>query len=222
MFALILAGTVLFGCGKSSSSRFYTLFPRQGAAASSRPLKVQVLRPVVPSYLERPELVYRRGPTRLELYPYDRWGAPLEELVSTTLVENLAQRLPESTIFPEQGSVADRSDVVVEVILQRFEATQGEVVELRGLVGVHWRQGEVTRTERHEIETPLGDPGARTMVARMSTVLGKLSDSIAGSIAAGSPAQAMETRIGRGAEFRGQASADRGQVRIDAHWPNLR
>lgn len=179
---ILLAGA----CAFSPNPDFYSLYPQPTRAAtpdSQHPLKVQVRRPGLPGYLERPHIVRRIDAGRIELAGNDRWGSPLEDMVSTTLAKNLAQRLPKSSVFTEGGSISTRADVVVETELQRFELAESGDLELIAQVALHWRDTpERSDLRRYEFaETPASQRTA-DVVEEMSILLARLSDAIAQSL----------------------------------------
>lgn len=179
---------LLCGCGSSPHQNFYTLYSEPGDATQDVALAIELRRPGMPGYLERPNLVRRGEGGRLDISGTDRWGTDLDDLVAATLTQNLTQRLPRSTIYTESGAISSRPDLIVEVDLQQFEAADG-VVHLHAQVGIHWAGGSEARIERYELtEEPDGD-GTEATVAAMSKLLAKLSEAIAGSIAAMASAQ---------------------------------
>ncbi|MFW5876272.1 MAG: PqiC family protein [Myxococcota bacterium] len=180
---------LLFGCGSSPHQNFYTLYSEpDDEATGDVALEIEIRRLGLPGYLDRPNLVRRGEGGRLDISGTDRWGTDLDDMVVATLAQNLTQRLPRSTVYTESGAISSRPNVVVEVDLQRFEAADG-VVRLDAQVALHWAGGSEAHIERHELtEEPDGD-GTEATVAAMSKLLAKLSEAIAGSIAAMAAAQ---------------------------------
>lgn len=170
-------------CGSSRDPDFYALYPQPGQSAAAEKLRVELRRPGIPGYLERPHIVRRFEAGRLELAGNDRWGSTLEDLVSTTLAKNLSQRLPHSTVFTEMGSISARPDVVVELEIQRFELTEKDVVELVAQVAVHRPDSTDSRVERFELHGEPKNHRTPALVAEMSGLLAELADAIAELVA---------------------------------------
>ena len=171
------------GCARSSEPRIYTLSSNQGKSFVSAPLRIELRRPELPRYLDRPGLVRRVGSTRLAVASHDIWGAPLEELVGTTLAANLAQRLPKSMVYTEEGGLSAEPDVVVALELHRFELAARGRVELVAQVAVQWpRRDNHVHMSRHTISGHPHGSEADAVVSEMSQLLARLSDMIAHQI----------------------------------------
>jgi uncharacterized protein len=173
----------LCGCGSSPHQTFYTLYSEPGSATQDVALEIELRRPGMPGYLDRPNLVRRGAGGRLDISGTDRWATDLGELVAATLARNLTQRLPRSTVYTESGAITSRPDVRVEVDLQQFEAVDG-VVRLEAQVALHWAGGAAARIERYELTEEPEGAATEATVAAMSRLLAKLSESIAGLLAA--------------------------------------
>jgi uncharacterized lipoprotein YmbA len=107
-------------------------------------------------------------------------------MVGSTLAENLAQRLPRSSVFIENGSLSSVPDVVVEVDFSRLEASGGGVVALSAQVALHWRQAKQrTTSSRYSMEAELTDASAAEVARRTSALLARLSDAIASAVVSG-------------------------------------
>lgn len=178
-----LLGVFALACPRSPEATFYTLFPEQGQSFDTQPLRIELRRPSLPSYLERQQIVRRVEPERLDLESDERWGAPLEEMVSGTLLENLAQRLPNSIVYAESGTISTSPDAVIELALQRFELTADGEVELVAQVATHWSNApEATRLQRYALSQRPDGSTTSAMIAAMSQLLGQLSDAIGQSL----------------------------------------
>jgi uncharacterized lipoprotein YmbA len=185
-----LAGTVaacallLGGCASSPEPQFYTLFPSRGADLESRPLQIQLRRPGLPGYLDRPQIVRQERAGELELSDFERWGAPLEDMVGSILAQNLAERLPKARVFTEASGISAVADTQIEIDIQRFELTAGGSVELVAQVALHWpRALGAERLDRFAFSRSPKDGSTLQLVVQMSGLLAELSDAIAGGIA---------------------------------------
>ena len=86
-------------CGKTPAARFYTLSPMavesedsQSSISNKHIISVGPIK--VAAYLDRSEIVTRSNPTHVELAGFDRWAEPFEEIVASTLAENITSLLP--------------------------------------------------------------------------------------------------------------------------------
>jgi uncharacterized lipoprotein YmbA len=175
------------GCGRSPATRFYALTPVAGPTAAAAP--ASTLAPAVgvravelPAELDRPQIVTRAGANSVELAEFDRWSAPLRDIISRLIAENLAAQLPADrvAVYPWMPGESIEQEVTVEIF--RFEGRLGGpcVLEARWRVaGVSGRTGRVAgRTSATE------NAGAdyASLVAAQSRLVGRLSADIAAAI----------------------------------------
>jgi uncharacterized lipoprotein YmbA len=194
---LLLAA--LSGCARSPDAALYTLAPLPGGAGRGGPATVELRRPGLAGYLDRPEIVRAAGPYQVGLAGSERWAEPFGDMLGRVLAEDLTQRLPGSTIFTEAGGLSADGDAVVELDVQRFDADAQGQVALLALVAVRRpgadRAGARTRSVR--LAVPAGGTSTAQMVAAMSAALGQLADQVAGLLresAAAAPPPARRAR----------------------------
>jgi len=179
---LILA--TLAGCS-SPEATYYTLADVPGTPQPGGPPTVEVRRIGLAGYLDRNGIVRADLGVRLDVAQNDVWGAPLGDMMTRTLAEDLTQRLPGSAVFPDTGAISAEADTQVEVDVQRFNAIAGGEVELLAQVAIarHGsREPIVSRAERiteHPAGASTGD-----LVAALSRALGQLADRIATDLTA--------------------------------------
>jgi uncharacterized lipoprotein YmbA len=180
----LLAGALaICGCASSPEPQFYTLFSSPGGRFASGPLQIQLRRPGLPGYLDRPQIVRQEQPGQLELSGAERWGAPLEDMVGSILAQNLAERLPSARVFTEAGGISSLPDAQLEIDIVRFELTGRGAVELVAQVAVHWPQAQgAERLDRYAFSRSPKNHSTGQLVAQMSELLADLADSIARSI----------------------------------------
>ena len=160
--------------------------PVAGASGTGGPRTVQLRRPGLAGYLDRPEIVRGGGPYRLDVAGTERWGEALGDLIGRVTAENLAARLPGATVFTEAGSITADPDATVELDVQRFDADASGQVVLLAQVSVQRgreREGASTRTLR--LTAVPASAGTADLVAAMSRALGQLADEAAGMLRAG-------------------------------------
>lgn len=180
---LVLA-LLLTGCAASPPARFYTLDP---VAPLSNPpataaLTVQVAAVRIPGILDRQEMVRESAPETLELSDRNRWGAPLGQMMQRVLTQDLAARLPGSTLLgPTALPPAGSRIVAVDVL--RFDAGPSGEIVLQG----SWTllaAGNDRPLASHSVNLasagPIGDYAEQA--AAMSRLLGRLADRIAAAL----------------------------------------
>jgi len=178
----LLAGLALSAC-TSPEPAYYTLAAVPGVTGARGPKLVEVQRPGLAGYLDRPGIVRADSAYRLSVAGMERWGEPLGDLIGRVLAEDLNQRLPGSSVFTTAGSISADPDATVQLDVQRFDADASGQVVLLAQVAVsrgRSRATAITQTVRQTMR-PAGTATA-DLVAAMSTVLGQLADTVAGTL----------------------------------------
>lgn len=194
---LVLVGGLgtLVGCASSPPVRLHLL-----AVEVDRPLQPPLGRPVVlgvgpievVDYLERPEIVTRRGRTGLDLAESDRWGERFEVMLARTLRESLARLLATDAVVELPSDRALEPELRLELQVLRFEAEAAAettarpdrvVLEARWLV-LPGAGDRSLRLERSTLEEPIEGEGAEAAVAAMSRALGGLARILAEAVRA--------------------------------------
>ena len=189
--ALIL-GTVLAcasGClgSASATARHYTLAPlsslkTEDPGGAERGAAI-VLAPVtMPGYLDRIQIVTRRGQDEIDLAEFDLWSDPLKDGATRVLGENLAGLLRENrvSVLPRRSSQPVKYTVAVDVA--RFEGVGGGDVALEARWRIVGGDGKELTVRRSTFSETTGAPGYGALVAAMSRALGALSRDIATAI----------------------------------------
>ena len=171
-------GAVLAACS-SPNPVLYTIAPVQGPVQTGGP-KVIVLQQIchraLPGALADRSLVgelsARRDVERLV-------GRAASAMLSRVLVEELGQRLPQSTVIGENGAVSASPDATIELNVQRLDedAAGNLVLQAQASVSFKGRPAPVLRSFRFVVTPPAaGIPGE---VAAISTAVGQLADGLA-------------------------------------------
>jgi uncharacterized lipoprotein YmbA len=169
----------------SPNPNLYTLAPVPGPLRRKTPRYVEVRDPALPHYLERSEIVRSSEDFRLDVLRNDWWGESLATMLDRVLVQDLGQRMPDSTVFPEIGAISTTPDATVAVNIQRFDMDRSGALLLEGQVWV--RHGR-TATRHVRLTRPVMGPGTAALVSAMSSAVGELADVIATMLAGGSAA----------------------------------
>lgn len=189
--AAALALSLLAGCAtllgvNKDRPRLYVLNaePPASAGTTTAANLSLGLGPVdVPGYLDRPGIVTRVAPNRLESARNDLWAEPVVDNFKAVLAEDLRLRLPGTTIRPLPWSPSARPDLTVTVDVSRFEATASGTAELRALWTLReTEQRTVLASHEAQISQPIAGGGTEAAVAALGQALGALSDEISAEV----------------------------------------
>jgi len=163
----------------------YTIAPVSGTVQNSGPKVVALQQISIARYLERSEIVRSSENYRLDVMSNDWWGEPLGAMLSRVLVEELGQRLPQSTVIGESGAVTAAPDATVELNLQRLdEDVSGNLLlQAQASVSFKGRGAPLLRNFRFAVPPPA--PGVPGEVTAISTALGQLADGLAAMLLTG-------------------------------------
>jgi uncharacterized protein len=165
------------GCS-SPNPALYTIAPVPGTLRGPGPRVVVLQQISLARYLERSEIVRSSENYRLDVMTTDWWGEPLPAMLSRVLIEELSQRLPQSTILSSNGAVSVSPDATIEINVQRLdEDSDGRLVLLaQASVDFKGRRTPIVRSFRFTQTPPV--PGTRGEVAAISTAVGQLADGL--------------------------------------------
>ena len=189
MLALGGCALTLAGCaGGSAPTRFYVLTPVAGveksnpAVPSKAGMAVGVRRVALPDYLDRPQIVTRSSPNKLDLAEFDRWSEPLGQAFAGVLAENLATMIPVDrvAVFPWSRSAQVDYEVTVEVT--QFEGRPGSECSLVARWSIFGGEKKaLLTTGKSSLREPAGGD-YEALVAAESRLVGALSQEIAGAL----------------------------------------
>jgi uncharacterized lipoprotein YmbA len=174
-----LAFSAVLAACSSPSPVLYTISPVPGAAQTGGP-KVIVLQQIgMARYLERSQIVRSSENYRLDVMSNDWWGEPLSAMLSRVLIEELSQRLPQSTVLGESGAVTASPDATIELNIQRLDedASGNLVLQAQASASFKGRPAPVLRNFRFVVAPPA--PDTQGEVAAISNAVGQLADGLA-------------------------------------------
>ena len=178
-FAAALALACLAACS-SPDPALYTIASVPGAARPGGPSAIELRDVSVARYLERKPIVRSSEDYRLDVSGNDWWGEPVGAMLSRVLSEELAQRLPGTSVFGESGAISADPAVTIEVNVTRMDADRTGAVVLSAQVAVRRvkpARPVVARSVR--LTAQPSDASVRAEVAAMSVALGQLADQVA-------------------------------------------
>jgi uncharacterized protein len=185
--AALAMAAALAACS-SPDPVLYTLAPASGAVQSGGPRVVLVQQIAIAHFLERSQIVRSSENYRLDVMSNDWWGEPLGAMLSRVLIEELGQRLPQSTVIADNGAVSARPDATVELNIQRLDEDASGNVILQAQAAVRFTGQSQPALRSFRFSVPPPAPGVSGEVAAISAALGHLADGIAPMLAAGAAA----------------------------------
>ena len=169
----------------SPSPVLYTIAPVQGKVLSGAPKVIALQQLSIARYLERSQIVASSENYHLDVMENDWWGEPLGAMLSRVLVEELGQRLPQSTVISESGAVTASPDATIELNIQRLDedASGSLILQVQASVDFRGRGAPVLRSFRFTVPPPA--PGIPGEVTAISTAVGQLADGLTSMLATG-------------------------------------
>ncbi|HEY1076414.1 MAG TPA: PqiC family protein [Fontimonas sp.] len=133
--SLLCAAVLAGACASAPPTQYYTLQAQPQAQTAPRAggYAIEVMPVGVPSQVDVPQLVVRRGPGELALLESHQWAAPLHRELRAALSEQLSAALGVADVY--RLAVADDLAVLkIKVNVSRFEAWPGR----QTVVGATW------------------------------------------------------------------------------------
>jgi uncharacterized lipoprotein YmbA len=170
---------ILAACGTSPDPSLYTLAVRPGPTFPRGPRIVQLRDIGLPGYLDRKEIVRSSEDYKLDVRANAWWGEPLGGLLNRVLVMELSQRLPNSKVYSEAGSISTDPNAVVGVDIQRLDADKAGTLILLAQVAVQFNRPTRSAARNFSISKPVPTPDTAGHVAATSDAVAELADGIA-------------------------------------------
>ena len=186
---LSLVAVLCAGCGSAPKERFYTLAPATGTlpatATNPQPRITVAIGPVrVPDAVDRPQMVVREGPNRVEILEQQRWAGSLRSEIARALVAGVGERLPDAQVSAGDSQAARSAGYRVAVDVERFDATLNDSVGVQALWTVRQDSGAAVASGRFSASEPTGPGGYDAIAAAYARTLAGMSDVIANAVRA--------------------------------------
>jgi hypothetical protein len=176
--AALALSAALAACS-SPDPVLYTLASAPGTVRAGGPRVVLVQQIAIAHYLERSQIVRSSENYRLAVMSNDWWGEPLGAMLSRVLIEELGQRLPQSTVIADNGAVSARPDATIELNIQRLDEDASGTVILQAQAAVRFTGHSQPVLRSFHFAVPPPAPGVPGEVAAISAAVGRLADGIA-------------------------------------------
>ena len=184
---VILTILLLAGCGGSSQRvEFYTLNPLSGlqaqanTPATDQKISIGVGPVEIPEILDRPQIVTRTGPNKLNIDEFHRWAGRLDEGFAGVLAENISLLLAtdQVTVYPWPADFKPHYRVGLKI--RYLEGQWGKDVLLEAIWKVSGQQSHQTSSvQKSVIRDPLApEPDYEALVAAYSRAIAQLSREI--------------------------------------------
>ncbi len=186
---LMIAFTIfiLAGCRSSAPTiEFYTLNSLSGSeakantTAADQKLSIGIDPVEIPEILDRPQIVTRSGPNKLNVDEFHRWAGRLDESVARVLAGNISLLLgtDQVAVYPWQADFKPRYRIALKI--SYFEGQWGQDVFLEAIWGVTSQESHQTHTVRKSIiKEPLStEVDYEALVAAQSRAIARLSREI--------------------------------------------
>lgn len=179
----LLLGAILAGCAQTQPTNLYMLSalaaPSSQATGTKQPI-IGIGPVTAPAYLDRPQIVSRASPNKLEVGEFDRWAEPFETLLARVLSENLSILLNSDAVFTLPRRRLSEVDIQVELEIFRFDADPDGTVHLTGRWAVYTKGGKtLAAASKSTIRETVQGAGYEAVAVAMSRALEELSHEIA-------------------------------------------
>ncbi len=179
--APILA-SALAGC-TSPNPNYYRLGPVPGPTVPAGPPILEVRSISIPGYLDRQGIVRRAGDFKLDIHSNDIWAEPLADMLQATLVQDLSQRMPRTTVIGAGGSSGANADLLIEINVLRFDPNPDGTMVLQAQVALRDGQSlQILVTRIIQESGPANEPVVANIVAGMSALWGTAANDISALI----------------------------------------
>jgi uncharacterized lipoprotein YmbA len=163
----------------SPDPKLYTLAALPGSVLSGAPRVIALHGVGVAQYLVRSPIVMSSGDYRVALRANAWWGEPIDAMLGRVLVEDLAQRLPQSTIYASAGAVTGSPEATIEMEVQRLDLDRDGSLLLIAQASVSFKNRPSPDTRSFRISQPPPSPDVEGQVAAASIALAQVADRIA-------------------------------------------
>jgi uncharacterized lipoprotein YmbA len=140
----------------------------------------------LPELVDRPQLVLRVAPNRVELLEMQRWAEPLKAGIARVVAARLAQLLPASRVASRQEQAGYEADCRVLLDVERLDASAAGEVVLEAAWTLRGAPGTASRSGRFQAREQAGT-AYDEMVAAYGRLFGALASQLARELASAAP-----------------------------------
>ena len=184
--ASILASLCLLpACQSSPPTRYFALTEIAATTATAKQpaqIPIRVERITIPGELDRLEIVRRGTSNQLQIAVFDRWAAPLEDMIRRVTAADLATRFPPGMIASANEPAIGEPRRHLYIDVQEFSGDEHGRVMLRAAWLVQTANAPSVRA-LEDLQVGAVDATADALAAAMSRALADLTDRIAAALA---------------------------------------
>lgn len=179
-FLFLGTAAALAGCA-GTPPRYYRLAPQPGAVHGGAGARIVVRNVGVPAGLSGSGLPMPGGAYDANSFANDLWAAPLADMLQTTMVQNLTQRLPGDIVLAGGGTIGAPADVYVEINIFAFTPDAAGNIMLQAQLATRLAAGQDWQVQKFSASAA-GGMKPETIAAAMSALWGQAADVVAGMV----------------------------------------
>jgi uncharacterized protein len=185
-FNVALCVLLLAGCVTRQRDHFYVLSPLPAAIATSRSQfdRQVTLQVTIPSMVDRGEMVIATI-SGVSVMDHERWAAPLADMVSGALGQDIERRRSDVVVLPKSADKAGIPLFRIAVEIDQVTARLAEHLSIE----THWRVTDVRTGKetlgRDSFVSPQAPQSYADIAAAFSACIALLADRLAAEIPAG-------------------------------------
>jgi len=165
----------------SAPVRNYQLAPVPGAILGGSGLHIVVRSISVPAALGQSGLPKPGGTYDANSFANDVWAAPLAGMLQSTMVQNLAQRLPGDDVLAGGGAIGAAPDIYVEINVLAFAPDATGNILIQAQLATRHATAQDWQFKNFASSTA-GGLLPEQIAAAMSTLWGQTADAVAGMV----------------------------------------
>lgn len=172
---------LLCACASSRPDHFYILSaqPRTAGATRTTPAVQATLKVSLPSLVDRAEMVINTSADGVTVLEHERWAAPLADLVTQTLAQDIEQRRADVLVGGHGLGYSSAAAIKMTVDIVQVWMRRGE----RAGIEAHWRILDTSSGKEvigaDAFTAALGQQGYTAVAQALSECIGLLADRLA-------------------------------------------
>jgi uncharacterized lipoprotein YmbA len=174
-----LAGVA--GCA-SAPTQYYRLSALPGPIVNTAPQSIRIRNISIPGYLDQNNIAKAGAAYQFDSYPNALWADGLANMLQSTLVENLTQRLPQVTVIGN-GAIGVPAGLLVEINVLRFDPDPSGSITLIAQLALKNPGGSARLTKTIQSSAAPATQDAAGTAAAMSALWAGLANMISGYVA---------------------------------------
>jgi uncharacterized lipoprotein YmbA len=178
-----LAGAALAGLAgcASTPAQYYRLSAMPGPVLNTAPQSIRIRNISIPGYLDQNNIAKAGAAYQFNTYPNALWADALGNMLQSTLVENLTQRLPRAIVTGD-GAIGAPAGLRVEINVLRFDPDPSGSIVLIAQIAIKNADGSFRSTKTIQSSRAPATADAAGTAAAMSMLWAGLANELAGSV----------------------------------------